>query len=94
MQINITPSKAKQTKSKSGFLDKAVIYCLIMCTVLDAAILALYWHSSSAPDSLAIAAMAAPWMIEFGATASIKNRKTSTPSEPEVKTSEQDEEGV
>jgi len=59
-----------------GFMDKAVIYCLFMCTVLDAAVLALYWHSVTAPDSLAIAAMAAPWMVEFGAMASIKNKKS------------------
>lgn len=67
--------KRKKRRSQRGFMDKAVIYCLFMCTVLDAAILALYWHSVTAPDSLAIAAMAAPWMVEFGAMASIKNKK-------------------
>lgn len=67
--------KRKKQRSQRGFMDKAVIYCLFMCTVLDAAVLALYWHSVTAPDSLAIAAMAAPWMVEFGAMASIKNKK-------------------
>ena len=62
-------------------MDKAVIYCLFMCTVLDAAILALYWHSVTAPDSLAIATMAAPWMVEFGAMATIKKHKITTPAD-------------
>ena len=47
----------------------------------DAAILALYWHSVTAPDSLAIAAMAAPWMVEFGAMATIKKHKITTPAD-------------
>lgn len=51
-----------------------------MCTVLDAAILAIYWHSMTAPDSLAIAAMASPWMVEFGAMATIKKHKIKTPA--------------
>ena len=68
--------KRKKRRLRRGFMDKAVIYCLFMCTVLDAAVLALYWHSVTAPDSLAIAAMAAPWMVEFGAMASIKNKKS------------------
>ena len=78
LNINVTPATHRQRKEKRPqrrFMDKAVIYCLFMCTVLDAAILALYWHSMTAPDSLAIAAMAAPWMVEFGAMASIKNKK-------------------
>ena len=78
VHINVNPTTRHQRKRKGtqrGFMDKAVIYCLFMCTVLDAAILALYWHSVTAPDSLAIAAMAAPWMVEFGAMASIKNKK-------------------
>lgn len=88
MVINIgTGNKAK--RKKNGFLDKAVIYCLIMCTVLDAAILALYWHSATAPDSLAIAAMAAPWMVEFGAMASIKNNKKG--SKPKSQEPEEEE---
>lgn len=70
--------KRKKRRPRRGFMDKAVIYCLFMCTVLDAAVLALYWHSVTAPDSLAIAAMAAPWMVEFGAMASIKNKKSNT----------------
>lgn len=68
--------KRKKRRPRRGFMDKAVIYCLFMCTVLDAAVLVLYWHSVTAPDSLAIAAMAAPWMVEFGAMASIKNKKS------------------
>lgn len=91
MQINISPSKPK--KRKNGFMDKAVVYCLLMCTVLDAAILALYWHSATAPDSLAIAAMAVPWTVEFGAMASIKNKKTSNPPETDTEPSETDGEG-
>ena len=78
VHINVKPEahgKRKRKAPKRGFMDKAVIYCLFMCTVLDAAILALYWHSVTAPDSLAIAAMVAPWMVEFGAMASIKNKK-------------------
>lgn len=77
LNINVTSAR-RQHKGKCPqrrFMDKAVIYCLFMCTVLDAAILTLYWHSMTAPDSLAIAAMAAPWMVEFGAMASIKNKK-------------------
>lgn len=83
VHINVkssTPQKRKKQGARRGFMDGAVVYCLIMCTVLDAAILALYWHSATAPDSLAIAAMAAPWMVEFGAMATIKkskNKKTS-----------------
>ena len=78
--------KRKKRRSQRGFMDKAVIYCLFMCTVLDAAILAIYWHSMTAPDSLAIAAMASPWMVEFGAMATIKKHKIKTPagdSQPE-----------
>lgn len=78
LHINVNADarrKRKKQGSKRGFMDKAVIYCLFMCTVLDAAVLVLYWHSTTAPDSLAIAAMAAPWMVEFGAMASIKNKK-------------------
>lgn len=77
LNINVTSAR-RQHKGKCPqrrFMDKAVIYCLFMCTVLDAAILTLYWHSMTAPDSLAIAAMASPWMVEFGAMASIKNKK-------------------
>ena len=73
--------KRKKQRSQRGFMDKAVIYCLFMCTVLDAAVLALYWHSVTAPDSLAIAAMAAPWMVEFGAMATIKKHKIKTPAD-------------
>lgn len=72
--------KHKKRRSQRGFMDKAVIYCLFMCTVLDAAILAIYWHSMTAPDSLAIAAMASPWMVEFGAMATIKKHKIKTPA--------------
>lgn len=72
--------KRKKRRSQRGFMDKAVIYCLFMCTVLDAAILAIYWHSMTAPDSLAIAAMASPWMVEFGAMATIKKHKIKTPA--------------
>ena len=82
VHINVTPTKRHQRKRKRpqrGFMDKA--YCLFMCTVLDAAILALYWHSVTAPDSLAIAAMAAPWMVEFGAMATIKKHKITTPAD-------------
>ncbi len=81
VHINVTSAKQRQRKRKGaqrGFMDKAVIYCLFMCTVLDAAILALYWHSVTAPDSLAIAAMASPWMVEFGAMATIKKHKITT----------------
>ena len=84
VHINVTPTKRHQRKRKRpqrGFMDKAVIYCLFMCTVLDAAILALYWHSVTAPDSLAIATMAAPWMVEFGAMATIKKHKITTPAD-------------
>lgn len=84
LNINVKPATAHQRKRKCpqrGFMDKAVIYCLFMCTVLDAAILTLYWHSVTAPDSLAIAAMAAPWMVEFGAMASIKGKKIKKPTE-------------
>lgn len=35
----------------------------------------------TAPDSLAIAAMAAPWMVEFGAMATIKKHKITTPAD-------------
>ncbi len=73
--------KRKKRRSQRGFMDKAVIYCLFMCTVLDAAILAIYWHSMTAPDSLAIAAMASPWMVEFGAMATIKKHKIKTPAD-------------
>ena len=31
--------KRKKRRSQRGFMDKAVIYCLFMCTVLDAAVL-------------------------------------------------------
>lgn len=61
----------KEKKPKK-FLDGAVIYCLLMCTLIDVAVIILYWHSQTAPDSLGIAAMAAPWAIEFGAAAKIK----------------------
>lgn len=84
VHINVTPTKRHQRKRKRpqrGFMDKAVIYCLFMCTVLDAAILALYWHNVTAPDSLAIATMAAPWMVEFGAMATIKKHKITTPAD-------------
>lgn len=83
LHIRVNPAATRERKKhggKRGFMDVAVIYCLFMCTVLDAAVLMLYWHSSTAPDSLAIAAMAAPWMVEFGAMATIKkskNKKTS-----------------
>ena len=92
VHINVTSAKQRQRKRKGaqrGFMDKAVIYCLFMCTVLDAAILAIYWHSVTAPDSLAIAAMASPWMVEFGAMATIKKHKITTPaddSQPDDKT--------
>ena len=94
LNININPStrhdapqrattrhQRKKKGSKRGFMDVAVIYCLFMCTVLDTAILGLYWHSATAPDSLAIAAMAAPWMVEFGAMATIKNKKNQKPTD-------------
>lgn len=51
VHINVNPTTRHQRKRKDtqrGFMDKAVIYCLFMCTVLDAAILALYWHSVTA----------------------------------------------
>lgn len=35
----------------------------------------------TAPDSLAIAAMASPWMVEFGAMATIKKHKIKTPAD-------------
>ena len=79
LHISVNPAAGHERKkqgSKRGFMDAAVIYCLFMCTVLDAAILALYWHSATAPDSLSIAAMAAPWMVEFGAMATIKKSKS------------------
>ena len=84
VHINVNPTKRYQPKRKRPqrrFMDRAVIYCLFMCTVLDTAILALYWHSVTAPDSLAIAAMAAPWMVEFGAMATIKKHKITTPAD-------------
>lgn len=84
LNINVTPATSHQRKKKRPqrrFMDKAVIYCLFMCTVLDAAILAIYWHSMTAPDSLAIAAMASPWMVEFGAMATIKKHKIKTPAD-------------
>lgn len=81
--------KRKKRRSQRGFMDSAVIYCLFMCTVLDAAILALYWHSATAPDSLSIAAMAAPWMVEFGAMATIKKSKNKKlPAESEGSSNE------
>ena len=76
-----TPHIRKKKRPQRRFMDKAVIYCLFMCTVLDAAILAIYWHSMTAPDSLAIAAMASPWMVEFGAMATIKKHKIKTPAD-------------
>lgn len=94
VHINVNPTKRHQRKRKGsqrGFMDKAVIYCLFMCTVLDAAILALYWHSVTAPDSLAIAAMAAPWMVEFGAMATIKNRKNKNPAGDNVQPDDENE---
>jgi hypothetical protein len=80
-----TGQQRKKKGSKRGFMDKAVIYCLFMCTALDVAVLALYWHSVTAPDSLAIAAMAAPWMVEFGAMASIKNKKPKNTTDNNTK---------
>ena len=73
--------KCKREGTQRSFMDKAVVYCLVMCTILDAAILLLYWHSVTAPDSLASAAMAAPWMVEFGAMATIKKHKITTPAD-------------
>lgn len=44
VHINVNPTTRHQRKRKGtqrGFMDKAVIYCLFMCTVLDAATFAI-----------------------------------------------------